>query len=322
MKTSVAMCTYNGEEYLLKQLQSIIYQTQSVDEIVICDDCSEDHTLEIIRDFKEKCPIPIMVMENAGNVGYVKNFEQAIGLCSGDIIFLSDQDDIWMPEKVAVICDFFEKHSAVSFVFTNAQLINFVDANSYDKTLLDVVGWDRHAGKLFRNGFGYEVLATSGRITGATSALRASFIPYCIPFPSVEASMAHDEMIAVQAMLANKIACIEDCLIKYRLHYNQSIGVDALFKSPSGSWETAQNILMYHQELIETHEQFKKDKLSFIYKRFYAIRNPFSVLRLCRFFRAGEYRSYYAGKALSVFRRDLTSVFKRLQENIFFNYKS
>jgi glycosyltransferase involved in cell wall biosynthesis len=321
MKTSVAMCTYNGEEYLSKQLQSILYQTRSVDEIVICDDCSEDHTLEIIRDFKEKCPIPIMVMENAGNVGYVKNFEQAIGLCSGDIIFLSDQDDIWMPEKVAVICDFFEKHPAVSFVFTNAQLINSVDANSYDKTLLDVVGWDRHAGKLFRDGFGYEVLVTSGRVTGATTALRTSFVPYCIPFPSVDAPVAHDEMIAVQAMLANKIACIEDCLIKYRIHYKQSVGLGSLFKYPPRSWETAQHILMYHQELTEPHEQIKKDKLFFIYKRFYAIRSRFSLLRLCGFFRAGEYRNYYAGKALSVFRRDLIGVFKRMRANILFNYK-
>jgi glycosyltransferase involved in cell wall biosynthesis len=50
-----------------------------VDEIIICDDCSKDHTMEIIRDFKEKCQIPVIVMKNVGNAGYVKNFEQAIG---------------------------------------------------------------------------------------------------------------------------------------------------------------------------------------------------------------------------------------------------
>jgi glycosyltransferase involved in cell wall biosynthesis len=312
MKTSVAMCTYNGEDYLLEQLQSILFQTKSIDEIVICDDCSTDKTLEIVQRFKEKCPVPVIVKENAGNIGYTKNFEQAISQCSGDIIFLSDQDDIWMPEKVSVICDFFDNHPDVSFLFTNAQLINTIGANSYDKTLFDAVGWNKKTKKLFQEGYGYEVLATSGRVTGATTALRASFIPYCIPFPQTSISIVHDECIAVIAMLHDKIAYIEECLIKYRLHYKQSVGLGVLLKYPPRTWELSKNILMHHQELVEPHCHYSKSKLLFVYKRFYTIREHYGIIKLFNLFLKGEYKKFYFDNSLSVLKKDIKSVLIRL----------
>ena len=312
MKTSVAMCTYNGENYLLKQLQSILYQTKSINEIVICDDCSTDKTIDVIQDFAKKSPISVIVKENAKNIGYTKNFEQAICLCSGDIIFLSDQDDIWMPEKVAVICDFFDSHPDISFVFTNAVLVNLKGVNSYDKTLFDAVGWNKHTKKIFQDGYGYEVLSTMGRITGATTALRASFIPHCIPFPKTSIPIVHDERIAISAIVNDKIACIDKCLIKYRLHYKQSIGLGSLLKYPPPPWELSNNIYIHHQELIEPHEHYKKDKLVFAYKRFFAIRDRYSLIRLFCFLLKGDYKKYYPDSVIHVFKRDIISVFKRL----------
>ena len=91
MHLSVAMCTYNGEKYIREQLMSIRNQTLQIDEIVICDDCSEDDTVTIIENLIRQYDLPVRLHVNTWNHGYRKNFEQAICRCSGDIIFLSDQ---------------------------------------------------------------------------------------------------------------------------------------------------------------------------------------------------------------------------------------
>jgi len=91
---SVALCTYNGELYLREQLESILKQTFPPDEIIICDDGSTDTTIKILEEFRRKSFIPVKVYYNKENLGVSKNFEKAISLCSGDIIFLSDQDDV------------------------------------------------------------------------------------------------------------------------------------------------------------------------------------------------------------------------------------
>ena len=91
MTTSVALCTYNGSQYLRQQLESISDQSYCVDEIVICDDNSRDDTCCIIEKFIRQHPeIKVVFIKNERNVGFLKNFEKAISCCSGDIIFLSD----------------------------------------------------------------------------------------------------------------------------------------------------------------------------------------------------------------------------------------
>ena len=110
MRLSVAMCTYFGKDYIRDQLLSIHRQTVPVDEIVICDDCSEDDTVEIIRKLTKQYDLPVRLFINEWNYGYKKNFEQAICRCTGDIIFLSDQDDTWIPTKVETIVNYFDRN--------------------------------------------------------------------------------------------------------------------------------------------------------------------------------------------------------------------
>lgn len=122
---SVAMATYNGEKYVGEQLQSICNQTQKVDEIVIIDDCSEDGTADIIRRYANEyleCNIRFFVNET--NLGYKKNFKKAMSLCGGDIIFLSDQDDIWQDNKVEVLTGILENHENVSLVSSSFRQID------------------------------------------------------------------------------------------------------------------------------------------------------------------------------------------------------
>jgi glycosyltransferase involved in cell wall biosynthesis len=110
-RLSVALCTYNGTQYLQEQLDSIAAQTKLPDELVICDDRSSDNTVEIIKLFSSKVSFPVHLHINEINLRTIKNFEKAISLCTGDIIVLSDQDDVWKPCKTERILRCFQKKS-------------------------------------------------------------------------------------------------------------------------------------------------------------------------------------------------------------------
>ena len=111
------MCTYNGAGFLQQQLDSLVNQTRKPDEIIICDDCSKDQSVAIAQYFAKQHPdITIRVVQNPQNLGYVKNFEKAISLCTQDIIFLCDQDDLWQPEKIENMVAVFDAEPAVGLV--------------------------------------------------------------------------------------------------------------------------------------------------------------------------------------------------------------
>ncbi len=92
-RTSVAMCTFNGGRFLAEQLESIASQTRLPYELVACDDHSTDDTIAILKAFQANAPFPVQIVQNAMRMGSTRNFDQAIGMCSGDFIALCDQDD-------------------------------------------------------------------------------------------------------------------------------------------------------------------------------------------------------------------------------------
>ena len=99
MRISVAMCTYNGADFLPAQLESILAQSRKPDQIVVCDDGSTDETRALLQGFEKESPDVILLRFNKKNLGSIRNFEQAIQLCNGDIIALSDQDDVWRQDR-------------------------------------------------------------------------------------------------------------------------------------------------------------------------------------------------------------------------------
>lgn len=99
---SIAMTTYNGESFIKEQINSLLNQTYKNLEIIICDDGSTDKTIEIIREYEQKDK-RIKLFQNEKNLGVLKNFEKAISLCSGEYIALSDQDDIWLENKIEIL---------------------------------------------------------------------------------------------------------------------------------------------------------------------------------------------------------------------------
>lgn len=221
MTTSVALCTYNGERFLKQQIDSILNQTICVDEIIVCDDGSKDKTLEILADYKNKFPELFKIYINEKNLRSVKNFEKAISLCTKDIIFLCDQDDVWLGNKVEIITTYFRENKNINALATNGFAIN-EDGKQLDVLLVwDVLHFLRQ--KYLRLDF-YKILNVSGNFaTGATMAFKNDFLPNILPFPIVK-DFHHDEWIALVASIENKFDFLDIKTIFYRKHNNQQVG--------------------------------------------------------------------------------------------------
>ncbi|SFB19201.1 Glycosyltransferase, GT2 family [Acetitomaculum ruminis DSM 5522] len=121
MKTSVVMATYNGEKFLLEQLDSLKNQTLKIDEVIICDDGSKDNTVEIIEKYIKDNNLldSWKIIVNEKNLGYGNNFHKAMTLATGDYIFFSDQDDIWLSQKIEEMVDIMEKNPKIQLLCTD-----------------------------------------------------------------------------------------------------------------------------------------------------------------------------------------------------------
>ena len=117
---SVAMTTYNGADYVATQLQSILNQSVEVDEVIIFDDCSTDDTADVVLSVEDS---RVKFIRNTENVGYIQNFYNAIKACTGDFIFLADQDDVWEFDKVEKIMQVMKEYKCEA-VCTNFSLID------------------------------------------------------------------------------------------------------------------------------------------------------------------------------------------------------
>lgn len=221
MKISVALCTYNGARFLFTQLQSILFQTRQVDEIIICDDGSTDETIDILTDFKNKYPSIISFHRNEAPLRVVKNFEKAISLCKGDIIFLCDQDDIWENNKAELIIEYFQNNPSYLGVFTDAELID-----DTDKPLCTTM-WNILAFKEFAKDKMdiYKYLVFHGNVvTGACLAIKKEAKPLILPIRIITDNL-HDALIALILAKKQQLGLIAEPLIKYRLHNNQQTNV-------------------------------------------------------------------------------------------------
>jgi len=218
---SVALCTYNGERFLQQQLDSIALQTRAPDELVICDDGSTDETLRIARDFAATCSFKVRIQVNARNIGSSKNFEQAIGLCTGDIIALADQDDLWRSDKLACIASAFARAPDLGALFSDALLIDMHGAK-LGSSLWATVGFSRSLRSAVQAGHGFDVLLLGNFVTGATLAFRASWKDLLLPVPP---GWVHDYWISLLSAAASRLDCIEAPLIEYRCHPDQERGV-------------------------------------------------------------------------------------------------
>lgn len=221
MKISVALCTYNGAKFLQMQLDSIASQSHVPDEVVIFDDVSSDDSLEIAERFSRISPFVVKIHRNQENLGSSKNFEQAVSSCNGDIIVLSDQDDIWHAEKLDVITSSFSKCADLGLLFSDAFLID-AQGHRLARKLWGAVGFAESSRRALRAKDQFSMLLRGNFITGATVAFRAEWKGLVLPIPD---GWAHDYWISLLLAAASRIDFVDRPLISYRCHSDQERGV-------------------------------------------------------------------------------------------------
>ena len=224
---SVALCTYNGEKYIRQQLDSILNQTMPVDEIVVHDDCSIDSTNSILEDYSKRFP-QIKYTRNSYNHGFVKNFEEALNECQGDFIFFSDQDDLWMKDKVEISVQYLIE-SGMYGVFSDGLLIDHNNCNT-GETLFSKLQLPLLIKEGLLDKFDFEILCLNGNyVTGATLAIVKEAKQLVLPFPFKY--VYHDMWIALRLSSIRKLGRIDQPLISYRIHNDQECGLEGVPKN-------------------------------------------------------------------------------------------
>ena len=206
---SIALCTYNGEAYLREQLESIVNQSYSQLELIAIDDCSTDNTLSILKEYEANYPF-IQVFENPENLGYIRNFEKALRLCSGEFIALSDQDDIWDLHKIEKQIKAIGNHLMIyhdsEFIDENGQLLN--------KKMSDIMN-------LYR-GDQPETFLFFNCISGHSVFMKKALRDELLPFPN---AYFHDWWMGYVATNLGSIDCIDEPLVKYRQHHTADTNI-------------------------------------------------------------------------------------------------
>lgn len=207
---SVCMATYNGDKYIKDQLLSILPQLNTNDEIIISDDHSTDETIEQIRALTDH---RIKIYFNEKENGYTRNFENALEKAKGDIIFLSDQDDIWLDNKVKTTLQALVLND---FVVSDATVVN---------NELNILAGSNFKLRNVKHGFLNNLFRC--RYIGACYAFKRKVITKSLPFPKNFDYIPHDYWLYMIAITNFKVCVINKPLIKYRRHeLNTSNGGD------------------------------------------------------------------------------------------------
>lgn len=203
LKLSVCMAVYNGAAYLQPQVDSILSQLRPNDEVVIVDDASQDGSPKLLSDLSDP---RVRVFRNECNLGVLASFERAISLAGGDILFLSDQDDLWLPGKVDKVIEAFSSNPEVTMVATDAQIID-------ESGSVVAESFFEQRGK-FSSGVVRNLLKS--KYLGCTLAFRRSMLRYFLPIPQ-DVPM-HDMWFGLVNDIYGKTHYIDQPLIGYRRH--------------------------------------------------------------------------------------------------------
>ncbi|WP_426476880.1 glycosyltransferase [Chryseobacterium sp. CBSDS_008] len=262
MTSSVALCTYNGEHYIAEQLESILRQKKAVSEIIICDDGSTDGTLNILSGYAAQFPDIIKIYENPENLGYIANFEKAMSLCSGDLVFLCDQDDRWLTNKAEVITNIFEKNPAVNIVAHNIDLFGETISNTKKITYWDIESVNPDQFTDTRNII-KRILFQGNIFPGMSMAVRNTFLKKHLPLKKINPVIIHDYELLLLAADKDTVWVEKSILGEYRIHPQQNIGYKA-----------------FSQFSLSEKETISRESLFTTFKRFPFVKKTITALQL------------------------------------------
>ncbi|HZT95217.1 MAG TPA: glycosyltransferase family 2 protein [Chloroflexota bacterium] len=222
IRISVALSTYNGERYLGAQLESIAAQSRLPDELVVRDDCSLDSTVERLVAFTRTAPFEVRLQAGRDNLGAVGSFGAAISACRGDVIALADQDDVWLPDKLARLEATLVKNRDVGLVFSDAEIVDS-ELRPMGYTAFRAFGVGGRDLRRIASGDALSVLIRGGIVSGCTLAFRAAYRDLVLPFPKA-GWWIHDGWIALMVAAVADVAVVPVPLVKYRRHPLQELG--------------------------------------------------------------------------------------------------
>lgn len=221
---SIALCTYNGMAYLPVQWQSLLDQHQLPDEVVISDDLSTDGTRALLKQLAAEAPFSVRILENTVRLGSNKNFEQALAACTGELIFLCDQDDCWLPEKIATMTGYMQQHPDTQVAFCDAWVTD-EQLQGRQSRFWEAVRFDKPVQARWQSGEMLDVLLDGNRMMGCATVIRRSFLPMVLPIPDAIPGYIYDGWIALVAATQQAIDFIDQPLQLYRTHVQQQVGV-------------------------------------------------------------------------------------------------
>ncbi len=224
MSVSVALATYNGVRFVGAQVASILEQTHPPAEVIVSDDGSADGTLDRIRDEFDRRPkhsTRLILLGDGGHLGVTGNFERALEACSGDLIALADQDDLWRPDRLEIAKALFEADDSALFTHSDARLIG-PNGDSLGLSLFEALPFNARDRAEVAAGRAFDVYLRRNLATGATVLLRRRLLDSVLPIP---VGWVHDEWLAIVAAALGGVRVIEEPLIDYRQHGGNAIGV-------------------------------------------------------------------------------------------------
>lgn len=221
-RVSIAMCTYNGAAHVLEQLESFTAQTRQPDELIVCDDASQDETADILRHFAAQAPFDVRVVVNGGNLGFARNFAKAVESASGDIVFLSDQDDVWHSSKIEAFVKAFEQDGRLGLVMCDASLVD-AELSPLGRTWWQARRFGSRARRKLIGVHGFAVVLKdpTSMAAGATMAFDSRYRSLVLPIPD---GWTHDAWIATAVSAVARVGLTGRPLNKYRQHAAQVFG--------------------------------------------------------------------------------------------------
>ena len=274
----VLLATYNGEKYIKEQIDSILNQSYKNIRLIISDDCSKDKTQEILKEYEKKDNrIELHIQEK--NLGVVKNIEFLLKQIKNKYYMLSDQDDVWLPEKIEKSLETLLKNN-VDLVFGDLEVVD-QDLKTMYPSFGDFMLLNKKIHKYINsNRLNY----IYNCVTGCTILAKKETIQKILPLPKKSKYLIHDHWIGLMTSIYGKVAYMPEKYIKYRQHGNNQVGTDKIshgFKKLDQVRELFINVkLGVFGTYVENNNRFPEDmqKLNTeIYEYFKMIENKKNI---------------------------------------------
>lgn len=305
MKLSIVLSTYNGEAYITEQLDSIINQTRKADEVLIFDDCSTDNTPQIIEKFiSEHNLITWKFTINRENKGWKRNFMEGIWNAEGDLVFPSDQDDIWKPQKLECMEKIMEKNPQIMVLTSNYEA--FYDSGKR------VCGPEKDDGELIKQPLSNKIFNI--RYPGCTYCIRRAFVE--ISKKHWQEDFPHDALFWRMGMFSDSLYSYRVSLLQWRKHTNSTFTKESnrnrTYKKKLESMDYASRVVEDLRDFVEDNDCVQK-KFNVLdmskqwidcRKKFYLSKNPCDGVKLLKYIKCYDRVKQYLGDWYLVYGKE------------------